>query len=417
MKNFFVMCFGMILLLNNIVYANNAEITHTQNTDIKCRIDGLNIDSYLIDGFIYLPLDKLEYYGFEVVKNSGGLQLERKEIFYFDGDYSDNKNEILPVYKNDTSVFINNKEANTYLVDDKIVIQADELSAFGKVEWVEKTNEVSISIVVQELISAFEKAENKIEYSDKNSFITGQVKDCVLNGMVTTSYFQGITYIGHMVDGEYEGVVFGYREHKPYLAALSEIKTVKKGKKNGYCRYNVGYNNKPQMPGEIKSSSGMYEDDKLKNGEYTIVSDYMGNTETYIAENFAKHILSSTHDGLEFETSDARIFYNGEKIDFDVPPIVENDRTLIPLRGLFEKMGAEVSWDGNTSTAAVVKNDTRLSFQKNYYRVYVNGVAKYMDVPTRLTGGRTMIPLRFLSDELGYEVNWNENTRTIDING
>lgn len=161
----------------------------------------------------------------------------------------------------------------------------------------------------------------------------------------------------------------------------------------------------------------MYEDDKLKNGEYTIVSDYMGNTETYIAENFTKRILSSTHDGLEFETSDARIFYNGEKIDFDVPPIVENDRTLIPLRGLFEKMGAEVSWDGNTSTAAVVKNDTRLSFQKNYYRVYVNGVAKYMDVPTRLTGGRTMIPLRFLSEELGYEVNWNENTRTIDING
>ena len=96
-------------------------------------------------------------------------------------------------------------------------------------------------------------------------------------------------------------------------------------------------------------------------------------------------------------------------------PVVENDRTLIPLRGLFEKMGAEVNWDGSTCTASVLKNDTILSFRINYYNADVNGDIKYMDVPARLVNDRTMIPLRFLSEELGYTVEWVQDTKTIII--
>lgn len=417
MKKFFAICISIIFILGNVVYANDQEIAYTQETDIKCDIDGMHIDSYAINGFMYLPLDKLTYYGFEITEDDGYLRLNRKQLSYFDGSYSDSNTnrEILLVYENNTPVIINNKEANTYFVDNKIVIQADELLAFGKVEWSESTNKVIISIVVDELKEAFENAENKVEYSSQDPRIIGQVRDGVLNGIVKTIYFQGMTYIGYMIDGEYEGVVYGYREHKPYLAELTEIRTVKNGKKNGYCSYSVGYNNKPQMPGETKNASGIYEDDKLKNGIYTIISDYSENTETYIVEDYIEHILSSTHNYLEYETSEAQIFYNGEKIEFDVLPIVENDRTLIPLRGLFEKMGAEVNWDGSTCTASVLKNNANHSFKINFYNADVNGDIKYMDVPARLVNDRTMIPLRFLSEELGYTVEWDQDTKTIII--
>ena len=109
------------------------------------------------------------------------------------------------------------------------------------------------------------------------------------------------------------------------------------------------------------------------------------------------------------------MFYNGELIDFDVAPIMENDRTLIPLRGLFEKMGAVVEWDGQNQTAIVTKDDMVLSVKIDHYGAKVNDSCKYMDVPARLVESRTMIPLRFLSEELGYTVIWNEHNNTINI--
>ena len=416
-KSAFIIITIFIVFFCNTALAENDIIAYTQNTDIKCTIDGLYIESYAINGFMYLPIDKLTDYGFDVKNSNDSFVLTRKDIFYFDGDYTENKHVIsnLPVYKNPTPVIINGVIANTYLVNDKIVIQADELLTFGKVEWDEVSKEVKIYIIVDELCNAYENIQDKVEYTKDEPYIVGQVKDGIPCGLVKTGYFQGMTYIGHMIDGEYEGVVYGYRQHKPYLAALSEIKTVKKGKKNGYCRYVVGYNNKPQMRGEIKSVEGMYVNDELKNGTYTIVIDDYGNTATYIVSDYKEHILSSTHEYYGYEKSPSLIFCNGEEIKFDVQPVLESDRTLIPLRGLFEKMGAMVEWNNNDQTVTVTKNDTTLSFQINHYDARINDDVKYMDVPARLIDNRTMIPLRFLSEELKYEVNWDVTTGIITI--
>ncbi len=403
-------------ILSNTVYAENKEVAKTQETNIVCTIDGLFIESYAVDGFMYLPVEKLSDYGFIVNEAANGFQLDRKEIVYFDGSYDEkDTNGNLIVYENTTPVIVNDKVANTYLIEDRIVIQADELLAFGDVSWNENTQTVKISIIANELKNAFEKAEDKVTVTEGMTQISGQMQNDEWNGIVRTSGFQSMTYFGYMKDGEYEGVVYGYREHQPYLAALYELKTVRNGAKNGYCRYITGYNNKAEAPKTIKVASGIYENDKLKNGEYTIYTDFNMNTSTFEVKDFNGQIVSSTRYGYEYEKSPSQVFYNGELIDFDVVPIMENDRTLIPLRGLFEKMGAVVEWDGQNQTAIVTKDDMVLSVKIDHYGAKVNDSCKYMDVPARLVESRTMIPLRFLSEELGYTVIWNEHNNTINI--
>lgn len=400
----------------NTASAKSKVITQTQETNIICKIDGLFIESYAVDGFMYLPVNKLSDYGFSVNEGAKGIELDRKEIVYFDGSYDkkDTDGEMI-VYENTTPVIINDKVANTYVIDNNIVIQADELLAFGDVIWNEDEQSVEISIIANELKNAFEKAEDKVTVTEGTNQISGQMENDEWNGIVRTSGFQAMTYLGYMKDGEYEGVVYGYREHQPYLAALYELKTVRNGVKNGYCKYTTGYNNKPEPPQTIKVASGIYENDKLKNGEYTIYTDFNMNTSTFEVKDFNEQIVSSTRYGYEFEKSLSHVFYNGELIKFDVAPIMENDRTLIPLRGLFEKMGAVVEWDGQNQTAIVTKDDMVLSVKIDHYGAKVNDSCKYMDVPARLVESRTMIPLRFLSEELGYTVIWDDVDHSIEI--
>ncbi|MDO5398529.1 MAG: copper amine oxidase N-terminal domain-containing protein, partial [bacterium] len=102
-------------------------------------------------------------------------------------------------------------------------------------------------------------------------------------------------------------------------------------------------------------------------------------------------------------------------LGFETTPIIEGDRTLVPMRFLFEQMGADVEWDQETQTATATTNHTAVVFSINDTSAEVNGTAATMDVPARLINDKTMVPLRFLSEELGYTVTWDEVTRTAVI--
>lgn len=401
-----------------VVLAESSASTTTESSNIRCYIDNLFIESYSINGYMYLPINKFADYGFNVDENDNNVIISRNKIVYFDGDYSDKiiDNGGMLAYTNQKPVLINGRQVNTYLVGNNIVIQADELMAFGKINWNEHSNTVNISIIVDELKNAYENAENKVSNTSSNVVMTGQQKNGIFNGIVKTSYYQDMIYIGYMIDGEYNGVVYGYCPHQPYIAQKEEIKTVKDGKKNGYCSYFVGYNNKPPYNNEIIKENGFYEHDKLKQG--TIVR-YIGvpfeNYNTYAINNFEKHLIMSTCDIKDFKYSNVQVFYNGKKINFEPKPIIEKNRILIPLRALFESINANVSWDEESQKVIVTKDNLNLLFQINHYDVFINENIKYMDVPVRLIYDTTMIPLRFLSEELGYKVEWNESTVTINI--
>lgn len=110
-----------------------------------------------------------------------------------------------------------------------------------------------------------------------------------------------------------------------------------------------------------------------------------------------------------------KVVYDNKILAFATPPTTESDRTLVPMRFLFEQMGANVDWNNETQTATVEKQNEVVAFSINNTVATVNSIAKTMDVPARLINDKTMIPLRFLSEELGYNVEWDENTKTVTI--
>ncbi|MBE5039896.1 RCC1 domain-containing protein [Ructibacterium gallinarum] len=107
----------------------------------------------------------------------------------------------------------------------------------------------------------------------------------------------------------------------------------------------------------------------------------------------------------------------------DQQPVMEADRILIPIRGVFEAMGAEVTYlpaqDGLPERALAEKDGTAIVFQIDGTAVSVteNGEnrTEYLDVPARLMNDRTMIPLRFLAETLGYTVDWIEEENRAEI--
>ena len=106
---------------------------------------------------------------------------------------------------------------------------------------------------------------------------------------------------------------------------------------------------------------------------------------------------------------------NEKILGFDTEPVTESDRVLVPIRFIFENLDADVEWDDQTKTASITGAGTEIAVTVDNQVAKVNGADKQMDVPARLIGDRTLVPLRFLSEELGYTVDWDNDTRTATI--
>ena len=107
---------------------------------------------------------------------------------------------------------------------------------------------------------------------------------------------------------------------------------------------------------------------------------------------------------------------NGERIDFDQPPVIVNDRTLVPLRAIFEALGATVAWDDNTRTVTAKKDSMFISLAIGSDKLYVNDKEITLDVPAQIVNDRTLVPVRAISESFGCKVDWNGDTRTVIIN-
>jgi len=119
--------------------------------------------------------------------------------------------------------------------------------------------------------------------------------------------------------------------------------------------------------------------------------------------------------GAQTPASNVRVFVDGQPVGFDVPPQIANGRVLVPLRGVFERLGATVAWDDQTQTVLAQRGATSVSLVIGNTQAMINGQPAMMDVPAMLVGGRTMVPLRFVSQALGANVNWDAATSTVAI--
>jgi len=112
---------------------------------------------------------------------------------------------------------------------------------------------------------------------------------------------------------------------------------------------------------------------------------------------------------------------NGINNSLDSPPVIKNSRTLLPIRAIVEALGGTVSWDATNKEVIVSLglNTIELWIGKN--KANVNGVSKAIDsynskVVPEIINSRTMLPLRFVAENLGATVDWDGTTQTITIN-
>lgn len=85
------------------------------------------------------------------------------------------------------------------------------------------------------------------------------------------------------------------------------------------------------------------------------------------------------------------LYVDTELVQTDVPPQLVSGRTLVPMRAIFEYLGAEVTWDNDTRTATGTLDDTVVIIQIDNTTAYVNGVPYTLDVPAQIIGNRTMV--------------------------
>lgn len=106
---------------------------------------------------------------------------------------------------------------------------------------------------------------------------------------------------------------------------------------------------------------------------------------------------------------------DGQPLASDVPPTVVGGRTLVPVRAIFEGLGATVSWNDETKTVTAVKDFKDIVLVLNSKDAKVNGLAKTLDVPAQIINERTMVPARFVAENLDCSVIWDEATQTVAI--
>lgn len=113
---------------------------------------------------------------------------------------------------------------------------------------------------------------------------------------------------------------------------------------------------------------------------------------------------------------DISVTLDGENISFsNQEPVISEGRTLIPLRGVFEKLGYAISWDNETKTAELTKDQTSVKVSANASQFSVNDKSVDLDVPAQIINGSMMLPLRAVGEATGLSVSWNSETKTVEL--
>lgn len=185
-----------------------------------------------------------------------------------------------------------------------------------------------------------------------------------------------------------------------------------------------------RIDGEWVHSSGSipykfaFDTDSVTDGEHTLTIDSAGEEKSYTFYKYGQYMRF----GAEPDTSivpkaaerEVTVTVNGEQLEFDQPPVIINDRTLVPMRAIFEALGADVNWDQNTKTATATEDGITVKFTIDSNIISITNGKKNaqteLDVPPQLISDRTMVPLRAIAEGFEANVEWNGDTRTVTIN-
>lgn len=111
-----------------------------------------------------------------------------------------------------------------------------------------------------------------------------------------------------------------------------------------------------------------------------------------------------------------RLYLDGEELESDVLPIIINERTMVPVRVIFEKLNADVEWNQEKYEVHITAPGSDIVFHIGSNTAYLNGNEVVLDAVPVILHDRTLVPIRFVSESLGYKVSWDDLTKAVFIN-
>ncbi len=132
-------------------------------------------------------------------------------------------------------------------------------------------------------------------------------------------------------------------------------------------------------------------------------------------ETEKKEEPEETPKNEESGEAEIRVIVKDKLVEFDCPPMIVNDRTMVPFRAIFEALGAEVDWGSATQTVMAKKDDTVIILNIGSDIMLKNNETVKLDSPAFIAENRTLVPVRAISEALDLSVKWYPDSRLVVI--
>lgn len=162
----------------------------------------------------------------------------------------------------------------------------------------------------------------------------------------------------------------------------------------------------------------MFFDNWLKNATRPLESNIMQLKTTYAAmEKDVEEIRKLMQTEIKVAIGQRTAYIDGQAVSLDVAPIIINGRTMVPVRFIGEAFGAEFLWDGATRKVTYLQGKNKIEIYVDKQLATVNGKNIILDTAPLILEGRTLVPLRFVSEHMDALVEWDGQTQTVMIHG
>ncbi len=262
----------------------------------------------------------------------------------------------------------------------------------------------------------------KSMWDENNLYVLMDVKDSLLSTAAADAYMQDSVEV--FIDENNGKTTYYEDDDAQYRVSCENVHSfgtgaVEDGFKTAVTKTAQGYLVEMAVPFKtprtepgIIGFDAQVNDDSKGDGNRTSVTKFndmtdlsWGNT-----ENWGELFLT-----INGERDDILVNLDGKTLSFDVPPMIINDRTMVPFRTILEELGATVDYQEEGQVITATDGDTVITMQINNPTATVNGEEVALDSPPVIVDGRTLVPVRFISESLSATVSWNADTRVVSI--
>lgn len=133
----------------------------------------------------------------------------------------------------------------------------------------------------------------------------------------------------------------------------------------------------------------------------------------FVYADYSPQYVEMNIDGKNINLEKINILINGEPLISDVSPVLYESRTLVPVKFIIDYLNAQIDWDSKNREVHIYSNDKNITIKIDSKDIIVDGKQKSLPygVPAKIMNDRTMVPLRFAAEELGFKVDWDSKMR------